>query len=297
MSSPYLPPGRDSGTPGASGDGSSEPQAPRRAAAPASEPSGYTPPGATPPGATPSRAHPSDQAAPAASVPPGSTPPAAGYTPPGAASAPAPGASASGYTPPSVGGPGPVGRRSAPAAAPATAPAETTAVLPVAPGPSDPDPGAPPATPSRPGIPKLALIVGAVVVLAVAGLVVAWLLGAFAPKMSRLPARAGDYAMDTSTRKSSAGVYDSAVYRAGEGNIVSASILKGGDPAADYAGASAASRFAVGEVYCTGVSKSGKGGSCQLKLPTGSVVRVDASTRHTAKEIAQFATDVAAGVT
>ena len=55
-------------------------------------------------------------------------------------------------------------------------------------------------------------------------------------------------------------------------------------------------RLQLGSVYCTGVSKTGKGATCGVLLATGSVVTVEGSTRHTAQEVAQFTETLAAGV-
>ena len=174
-----------------------------------------------------------------------------------------------------------------------------TTPRPVAPTPA---PAAPTASesaaaPSGPRIPPLLLIGGAVVALAVVGLVIAWLLGASSPKPPQLPARVGTYALDASTRKSSATLYDSATYRAAAGDIYQANIMKNApDPAVAFSRASSDTRFQRGNVYCTGVSKVGKGGTCAVKLPTGSTAAVEGSTKHTAVDLAQFTQDLASAI-
>ena len=281
MSTPqYLPPDAVGGAAPAS------PSAHPDAAAPVA---GYSPPSSsgTPaphPAAAPGYAPPS-------ATPPGPAAPAAtGYTPPSSAPHAAPAATASGYRPPSVGAapgaahPGTPPRPVVPAPVPAPAP-EPAASEPVAP------------TPTGPRIPPLLMIGGVIVALAVVGLVVAWLLGAFAPKLSHLPARVGSYALDVSTQKSSTTLYDSATYRAAAGDIYQASIVKNApDPAVAFGRASADTRVQLGSVYCTGVSKTGKGGTCAVLLPTGSAATVEGSTKHTAADLAQFTQDLAAGI-
>lgn len=269
MSTPYVPPGASRG------DGSQQ----DAVHAPQPSASGYTPPGASPTGG----AAPTGGASPTAGAAPG-------YKPPGAAAASKAQPSASGYTPPSVGGPRspepPVVRPAPKPPTPAAVePEPTEAAVP------EPEPGA------RPAVPRVVVIAGVVVAVLLGVLLIAWLAGAFAPKMTRLPSSVGAYSMDASTRKSGGNVLDSATYRAGAGVIVTASIVaKAPDPAAAYGKASEATRYSEGAVYCTGVSKSGKGGTCRTLLSTGSAVQVEASTRHQIAEIAELTQSVAAGV-
>ncbi len=141
------------------------------------------------------------------------------------------------------------------------------------------------------------LVIGGVVALILIALVVAWLMGAFAPKMATLPARVGAYVLDTSTQKSSGNTLDSATYRAGAGDIRQASIIKNApDPTLAYSKAAADARYQAGAVSCVDVSKTAKGGTCSVLLPNGSAVVVSGSTRHAVADLAQFTADVAAGV-
>jgi hypothetical protein len=253
---------------------------------PASQPAapGYTPPSATP------------RTAPAAAAsgytPPSATPhaptttAASGYAPPSAAPHAGPAPAASGYAPPSMG--------SAPAAHP---PVEKPRPVAPMPDPAVPTASEPGPAPSGPRIPPLLLIGGAIVALAVVGVVVAWLLGAFSPKLSHLPARVGTYALDASTQKSTSTLFDSATYRAAAGDIYQASIVKNApDPAVAFSRASSDTRFQRGNIYCTGVSKTGKGGTCSVLLPTGSAATVEGSTKHTAVDLAQFTQDLASAI-
>lgn len=151
--------------------------------------------------------------------------------------------------------------------------------------------------PAGPRIKPLFLVVAGVLAVALVGLLVAWRFGAFEPKMSHLPTKVGTYSLDSSTQTSSATVYDSATYRAGSGDVLKASIVKNApDPKTAYDAATADTRYTSGTVYCTGVSKAGKGGTCAMMLSTGSAVKVEGSTLHTAKDIAQFTADLAASV-
>lgn len=210
--------------------------------------------------------------------------PASGYTPPGATPVAAPPAAPAGYVPPGAS----AGRSpAAPAARPQPATPE-----PPAPAPAPPD--APAAAPRR-GPSRVALIAGGVLLLAVAVLVAAWALGAFAPRYARLPATAGAYALATE-HQASGDVIAAATYRAGAGDVYEASLVRNApDPAAVYAKAADATRLQAGAVYCTGV-KAGKGATCEAKLPNGTVARVEGSTRHAAQEVASFTTTLAAGV-
>ncbi len=261
-------------------------QPPASAPAPAA---GYTPPGAAGPGASgytpPSAGAPAEPAhgyaPPSASAPPASAPSASAP----AASAP----SAHGYTPPSVST-----APAAPTASPREAPHETPHVT--FPPASAPTPVEPPAPPAR-RISPVALALGAIVALAAVGLIVAFLLGAFEPKMSHLPAKVNSYARETTTQKTSATEYDATTYRAGTGDVYQASILKNApDPSVAFNKATADSRFQLDKVYCTGVSKAGKGGTCSVLLATGSAAVVDGSTRHTVQDIAQFTAALAAAI-
>ncbi|SMO63806.1 hypothetical protein [Propioniciclava tarda] len=272
---------------------------------------GYAPPAAEPP---------VQQAVAPGYTPPSvgeaqSTPthPTAGYTPPsvggGAHSTPA--QPVTGYTPPSMGGhaPAPAQGYQPPAqgGVPSAPPATTSPQAPIAFPPlshseNTQPPVAEPPTPdgpstARPGMNPLVLIGAALLVLVIVGFAIAWLLGAFSPKMSHLPARVGSYALDSSTQKSSATIYDSGTYRAGSGDLYTASIVKDApDPAAAFNKAAADTRLQQGDVYCVGVSKTGKGATCTILLPTGSAVKVEASTRHTAQETAQFTQDLRDGI-
>jgi hypothetical protein len=144
---------------------------------------------------------------------------------------------------------------------------------------------------------RLLVIVGGLVALLLVGLLAAWLLGAFAPKMARLPATVGAYSLDSSTRKSTATILDSATFRAGSGDVYQATIVKNAsDPRLAFDKAASDTRLQLGSVYCTGVSKTGKGATCGVLLPTGSAVTVEGSTRHAAQEVAEFTEALAAGV-
>lgn len=137
----------------------------------------------------------------------------------------------------------------------------------------------------------LPVVLAGVVGIAVVALVISALLGLFAPKMSRLPEKVAGYARETTAHQGTSTTYDNATYRAGAGDVLRASIKKNApDPAVAFNKASASTRLQVGDVYCTGVSKSGKGADCAVLLPTGSAVVVSGSTRHQAEEVASFTT-------
>ncbi|MFZ2165959.1 MAG: hypothetical protein WAV45_10890, partial [Propionibacteriaceae bacterium] len=162
-----------------------------------------------------------------------------------------------------------------------------------------PAPQAPiaPAAPAKTGPNMVVMVVVGLVVVVLIGLFAAWKLGAFEPKMSHLPTTVGTYSLDTTGRTSSATIYDSGTYRAGSGDLYQASIVKKAtDPAVAFASAAATTRFQLGSVYCIGVSTTGKGGTCSILLETGSAVKVDGSTRHTAQDLAAFTQQLASAI-
>lgn len=289
----YAPPDASAGTPSDAPAAGYVPPGAVGSGQPSTPAAGYVPPGASP--GTPPVASATGYVPPGVSLTEQAGPQASGYTPPGVSAQAQPNAPASGYTPPSVGG------TFTPPAGPHHPP--TPHVPPVVLEPPAAEPATGELTPEaseelavrRPS--RLLVIGGAVVALLLVGLAIAWLLGAFAPKMTRLPATAGAYSLDTSTRKSTATVLDSATFRAGSGDVYQASIVKNApDPKAAFDKAASDTRLQLGSVYCTGVSKTGKGATCGVLLATGSVVTVEGSTRHTAQEVAQFTETLAAGV-
>lgn len=122
-------------------------------------------------------------------------------------------------------------------------------------------------------------------------------MGLFAPKLSRLPSRVDAYVKEAPPQKATASEYDAATYRASAGDLYTAVLKKqGSDPAVAFAKASQATRFQLGDVYCTGVSKGGKGGDCSVLLETGAVLTVSGSTRHTAADVAALTAGVRNGI-
>lgn len=138
------------------------------------------------------------------------------------------------------------------------------------------------------------LIIAGVIVLAVVGVAIAWFMGAFQAPYTRLPATVGQYAFDVSTRKQSASQIDAGIYRAGSGDLYQASIVKNAPkPESRFSASPEDQRLQADNVFCTAVSKGGKGGTCVAMLPNGSAIYVSSSTRHTAQEVAQFTKDLA----
>lgn len=320
---PYQPPNSAAPSkPDASGGDA--PTTSEPAAAPASGVPSYGPPshagasGSTVPSyGPPVPGSPADSPTSKGYAPPAAEPPvqqavAPGYTPPSVGEAQStPTHPTADYTPATVGGHAPTpaqgyqppAQGGVPSAPPATtSPRAPMAFPPLSHSENTQPPVAEPPTPdgpstARPGLNPLVLIGAALLVLVIVGFAIAWLLGAFSPKMSHLPARVGSYALDSSTQKSSATIYDSGTYRAGSGDLYTASIVKDApDPAAAFNKAAADTRLQQGDVYCVGVSKTGKGATCTILLPTGSAVKVEASTRHTAQETAQFTQDLRDGI-
>lgn len=262
------------------------------------EPTRYTPPSTAGAAPQPAAAPAQSATAPAnASSAPGYVPPSTRTDAPVSSSAPT--APATGYRPPSTGTPSATSTHTPPAPGGALppssrAPQSTDADRAEAPvnEQADAEPLPPPPTRS-----PLATIVVGLVLLAVLGLAVAYFAGAFAPKMSRLPATAAGYARDSAAQRTTSTEYDSATYRAGAGDLYQAHIkIRGADPTIAFNKATADSRFQLDNVYCTGVSKSGKGAICSVLLPTGSALSVDGSTRHTAEDVAAFTRDLAAAL-
>lgn len=280
-SNPYLPPDADPQQPAPSEPVVPAPSSNAPADAHAPDASAATPPA----GASSASGYvpPTTAATPPSASEPATTPQAA--RPGGAASS-----GSSGYVPPSVGPAAPATPTSTPDPAPqaearASEPVdrtETTGRFP---------PVRPVETVSQRKL--LPLVLAGVVGIAVLALVISALLGLFAPKMSRLPAQVAGYARESKAQQGTSTTYDNATYRAGQGDVLRASIKKDApDPAIAFNKASAATRLQVGDVYCTGVTKSGKGADCAVKLPTGSAVVVSGSTRHKADEIAAFTAQV-----
>lgn len=139
------------------------------------------------------------------------------------------------------------------------------------------------------------LVAVIVVALVAAGIAAAFLSGVFTSRAAALPNKVGSYSLDSASRRSTNEFHDSATYRAAPGDVYVANLLRdgGADTAVNAVGATV---FRLDDITCTKANAQGMGGVCRVTLPSGVVLVVESSPRHSASEIARFTAQVAAGV-